>query len=225
VWPGATLLRQLQWLQVCPKPAKTERFHFKLRDVRRIIAHAEEPHKTFYWLAAETGMRVGELIGLRVDDFDLEDCRVSVRQSIWQGKPQTPKSEKALRSFALSPQLTEHLRQRLEQWRPNERRLLFATDRGTPWTLGNLAKRYFKPLLKELQIEVLRGTSFHAFRHTNSTLMDRAGIPVKIRQQRLGHADSSLTLDTYTHIDSADDRRFAKWMGETLLKQEDACVN
>ncbi len=51
---------------------------------------------------------------------------------------------------------------------------------------------------------------------------------MKVRPQRLGHADSRLTLDTYTHIDSADDRRFAKWVGEMLLKQEEeqqSCVN
>ena len=55
--------------------------------------------RTFYWLAVETGMRAGELCGLRVNDFDLERGLVSVRQSVWRGKFQSPKSENAVRCF------------------------------------------------------------------------------------------------------------------------------
>jgi integrase len=54
------------------------------------------------------------------------------------------------------------------------------------------------------------------FRHTNSTLMDCLGVPLKVRQQRLGHSDSSLTLDVYTHVASEDDVRVAEQMGGIL---------
>ena len=79
----------------------------------------------------------------------------------------------------------------LKRWTPNEKGLLFATRNGTPWDANLLVKRKLYPLLDSLGIE--RG-GLHAFRHTNSTLMDRLGAPLKLRQQRLGHSDPSLTL-------------------------------
>jgi integrase len=63
-------------------------------------------------------------------------------------------------------------------------------------------KLYPSALLDSLGIP--RG-GLHAFRHTNSTLMDRLGVPPKVRQQRLGHSDPSLTLGVYTHVASEDD--------------------
>jgi integrase len=91
--------------------------------------------------------------------------------------------------------------------------LLFATRNGTPWDANLLVKRKLYPLLDSLGVE--RG-GLHAFRHTNSTLMDRLGVPLKVRQQRLGHSDSSTTLDTYTRVDSADDVRFTEQLDGIL---------
>jgi integrase len=77
----------------------------------------------------------------------------------------------------------------------------------------SLVKRKLYPLLDSLGIE--RG-GLHAFRHTNSTLMDRLGVPLKVRQQRLGHSDPSLTLGVYAHVESEDDVRFAEQLDGIL---------
>lgn len=74
-------------------------------------------------------------------------------------------------------------------------------------------KRKLYPLLDSLGIE--RG-GLHAFRHTNSTLMDRLAVPLKVRQQRLGHSDPSLTLGVYTHVTSEDDVRVAAQLDAIL---------
>jgi integrase len=93
--------------------------------------------------------------------------------------------------------------------------LLFATRNGTPWDANLLVKRKLYPLLDSLGIE--RG-GLHAFRHTNSTLMDRLGVPLKVRQQRLGHSDPSLTLGVYTHAASEDDVRFVEQLDMMILR-------
>lgn len=51
----------------------------------------------------------------------------------------------------------------------------------------------------------------------NSTLMDRLGVPLKLRQERLGHSDPSLTLGVYTHVVGEDDLRFAEQL-DTILR-------
>jgi integrase len=186
---------------------------FTLDEVQRILAQAEEPYRTFYWLAAETGMRAGELCGSTVDDLDLERRLLYVRQSSWRGKLQSPKTENSIRVFALSAELLEHLKGYLLHWRPNAARLLFATRNGTPWDANILVKRKLRPLLVGLGIE---RCGLHAFRHTNETLMDRIGAPLKVRQERLGHSDPRLTLEVYTHVASEDDSRVASELGKVL---------
>jgi integrase len=198
---------------VLPKRHRVSRRFFSVEEVQRILASTPQPLSTFYWLAVESGMRAGELCGLRVNDFDLERGLVSVRQSVWRGKFQSPKSENAVRCFALSPRLLAHIADSLKRWKPNEKGLFFATRNGTPWDANLLVKRKLYPLLDSLGIE--RG-GLHAFRHTNSTLMDRLGVPLKLRQQRLGRSDPTLTLGTYTHIASEDDERFAEQLDGIL---------
>jgi len=198
---------------VLPKRRKVQRLFFTPEEVRRIVAAAEGAQRTFYWLAAETGMRAGELCGLRIEDLDLQRGLVLVRQSAWRGKIQTPKTENSVRTFALSPQLVEHLQGYLKTWRSNDARLLFATRNGTPWDANLLVRRKLHHLLATLGIQ---RCGLHAFRHTNSSLMDRLSVPLKVRQQRLGHSDPRLTLNVYTHVASEDDARVAAQLGELV---------
>jgi integrase len=192
---------------ILPKRHRVARRFFSVEEMQRILVSAPEPFHTFYWLAIETGMRAGELCGLRTSDFDFERGVVRVEHSVWRGKFQSPKSENARRCFALSPRLSNHVLEYIKHLRPNERDLLFATRNGTPWDPNLLLKRKLYPLLDSLGIE--RG-GLHAFRHANSTLMDRLGVPLKVRQQRLGHSDPSLTIGVYTHVHSEDDVRFVE---------------
>jgi integrase len=170
--------------------------------------------KSFYWLTAETGMRAGELCGLRIEDVDLGQSFVSVKQSVWRGKLQTPKTANSIRQFAISQKLASHLRAYLSTWRPNRLNLVFATKNGTSWDQNLVVKRKLRPLLESLGI---RRCGLHAFRHTNGSLMDRLNTPMKIRQERFGHAPgSSLTLGIYTHAVEEDDRLVAERLGEML---------
>jgi len=118
---------------VLPKVVRQARFFFTLDEIQRIIAAASGPLKSFYWLAAETGMRAGELCGLRIEDVDLGQCFVNVKQSVWRGKLQTPRTANSIRQFAISQKLASHLRAYLSTWRPNRLNLVFATKNGTPW--------------------------------------------------------------------------------------------
>lgn len=196
-----------------PKSRSPRRMTFTLDEVQRVLSAAEEPCRTFYWLAAETGMRAGELCALRAEDVDLEKPQVTVNQSAWRGRILDPKSANGIRCFSLSHPLAIHLGGFLLKWRPNDRRLLFASRNGTPWDANLLVKRKLHPLLEQLGIA---RCGLHAFRHANATLMDRLQVPMKVRQQRLGHSDPKITLGIYTHVASSDDTRIAMQLGEIL---------
>jgi integrase len=129
------------------------------------------------------------------------------------GKLQLPKSENAVPSLAISSELALHPRDFLARWKPNSNKLIFVTRNGTPWDPNLLVKRKLQPILKSLEI---RRCGLHAFRHANETFMDRLGVPLKVRQQRLGHSDSRLTLGVYTHVASEDDVKIAGQLGRIL---------
>src|ERR1700677_4539416 len=198
---------------ILPKITPQRRFFFTIEEIQRIIRAAEDPYRTLYWLAAETGMRAGELFGLRVEDIDLKVWVISVRQTVWRNVIQTPKTANSTRQFAISAALSTHLRSFLNTRRPNLLNLVFATKGGKPLDRGNVIRK-LHPLLESLKI---KHCGLHAFRHTNGSLMDRLQTPMKVRQERLGHAPGSdITMTAYTHTASEDDRRIAQQLGEIL---------
>ena len=81
-----------------------QRFFFSQREIQQILANAEERQRTWYGLAAETGLRAGELCGLTVDDLDLERRLLQVQRSAWRGKIGDPKTNDSIRVVELPPQ-------------------------------------------------------------------------------------------------------------------------
>src|SRR5208337_3380303 len=83
---------------------------------------------------------------------------------------------------------------------------------GKPLDNYNVVTWKLKPLLERIGITETRRMGLHAFRHCNATELDRMGAPIKVRQDRLGHADSETTFG-YTHAASEDHRRVAAELG------------
>jgi integrase len=214
---------------VLPKRGRSRAFFFTLEEVQRILSTGPfcvwpkvgsrptvvkpESVRLFYRLAAETGLRAGELCGLRVEDVDFKLGALHVRQSVWRGKVQTPKTDNAHRVVELSPQLLGHLKEYRDKWRPNPSGLLFVTRNGTPLDANLVVKRKLRPLLDALGIN---GGGLHSFRHANAAMLDTLNVPLKVRQERLGHSDSRLTLDVYTHTNREDRQHAAVELGRIL---------
>lgn len=199
---------------VLPSLNPTERRYLTLEEAKSIIVAASEPWRTLFWVVAETGLRASEAFGLRVDDADAEHGLVFVRQSVWRGKVQTPKTVNATRVVAVSPQLSDHLKAYLEtHWKPNAHRLLFVNQAGRPLSWKRVVEQRLHPILEKLSIP---RCGLHAFRHGVETVMDRWGVPLKVRQQRLGHSDPRTTLGVYTHAVGEDERKLAEKLGNVF---------
>jgi integrase len=197
---------------VLPKPRRAEARYFSADELQHILEAAEEPYRTFYWLAAETGMRAGELAGLRWEDVDVSEGVVSVRQSVWRGATQSPKSGNGVRTFAISSTLAARVGELRTRARADVP-FVFATRNGTPLDPNLLVKRKLRPLLDRLGIE---RAGLHAFRHANATLLSRLGAPVKVAQARLGHSDPRMTVGLYAHVVGEDDKKIAALLGDIL---------
>ena len=149
------------------------------------------------YLALATGMRQGELFGLRWEAVDFEHgflsvCATLTRDS--EGKPVLrPPKGKQQRRIDISPYvcklLKEHKRTQypLSPW-------VFSDTNGSPTRKDNFGYRVFRPLVKKAKIEKLR---FHDLRHSSATLGLAAGENIKVVQERLGHSSAKMTLDVY----------------------------
>jgi integrase len=166
--------------------------------------------EALYVLAVHTGMREGELLGLKWEDVDLERGVLRLRHALVReggrvnlGDLKTPKSRRSVRlTHAAAEALRNHLERQLEEmermgslYQPGG--LVFATESGTLINPSNLRNRSFKPLLKRASLPDI---CFHDLRHTCATLLFSQGTHPKLVQELLGHATIAMTLDTYSHF-------------------------
>lgn len=204
------VIRDLRGL-VMPRLLPVERPAFTMEQMKQIISAADEPFKTFFWLAAETGMRAGELCGLRWEDIN--DGKLQVRQSIWRGTTGSPKSLAGTRTMPLSTNLSVYLEGQRSSMASG---LLFRTNNGRPWDTRFIVRDKLHPLLERIGIPRVGGTGLHAFRHGNATHRLQQGEDVKTLAARLGHSDASITLRVYAHAAPGGGRELSDAMGAAL---------
>ena len=162
-------------------------------------------------MAVHTGLRQGELLGLRWTDVNLKGRRLSVSRSLKVTDHGLdfgpPKNGASRRSVPLSMTAVAALRaHRTRQNRENlatpgwrDVGLVFPNRVGSPMDLNNLYYRDYKPLLKRAGLDD-RGFTFHALRHTFATALFERGEHPKIVQSLLGHSSITQTMDTYSHL-------------------------
>lgn len=218
-----------------PKARRLRMRCYTMQEVKRVLAVTKGAERIFFWLAAETGLRAGELIALRASDVDAQNLSVEVSKAIWGRTEDSPKTEAGLRSICVSTRLGEAINEYLAG-RTNG--YLLQSDSGNPWDASNVLDRKLNTLLERLQIPKIdpkllakivgkdrtieqatrserRAASLglHSFRHTNATAMDSLAIQQQIRKQRLGHSGNSVT-ENYTHTFTQDERDAAEKLGE-----------
>ncbi len=192
-----------------PKCIGKEMSVLTLEQVEQLLDSAKgDRFEALYALAVTTGMRRGELLGLKWEDVDLNVGTVRVKRSLILIRGGLvfvpPKSAKSRRSITLTSGVVESLEkhkayqdeERLgKRWRKNS--LVFPTTVGTPIYPHHFVRRYFKKLLKKANLPDIR---FHDLRHTCATLLLTKSVHPKIVQEILGHSTISITLDTYSHV-------------------------
>ena len=163
-------------------------------------------------LAIHTGLRQGELLGLRWTDVDVDAGTLSVQRSLdADGTFNPPKRNKSRRTVKLTRQAVEALKlhrkdqneERLRAARWEDHGLVFPNRAGKPMDHNNLYHRDFKSLLKRAGLwseDKRRRFTFHSLRHTCATLLLSKNVHPKIVQEMLGHATITQTMDTYSHV-------------------------
>jgi integrase len=201
-----------------------------------LVAAAGDRLYALFALALSTGMRQGELFGLRWSDVDLERAELHIAVTRQKSRSQgltlvaAPKTESGRRTVplitgsatgdglnAVAMLKAHRMHQAAERltvgpaWTDHD--LVFCTPLGTPLDPSNVDRHVYAPLVKRARLPLIR---FHDLRHTAATNLLAAGVTVEVVSRMLGHADVATTLRFYRHVRPSEMRHAANVMSQLL---------
>ena len=180
------------------------------------IIKTDEKWYDFFYTELTTGLRKGEICGLKWEDFDESNGRLKIKRSVGRLKDGVlpvgdTKTETGTREITLPPSTAELLKNRREKaigdWIfPN---FYHPENPINPQS----AYTHLKVLLKKAELPLIR---FHDLRHTFATHAIAGGVDAKTLSSILGHTNASFTLDTYTHVTTDMQKSAAKIVGNFM---------
>jgi integrase len=197
------------------------------------------PYFTIFSLMLGTGLRPGEVLALKWEDFNPALGTLSIQRALESvaGKIsfKEPKTRGSRRLIKLPDDLTQQLLDHKAS-ASFQSTLMFPSENDTPLDIRNFDNRYFKPVLKSAKLgeyvtvkdedgnEKLKFVGkfrLYDLRHTHATLLLKANVNPKIVQERLGHSSITLTLDTYSHVLPGMQDEAANKLGKMLAFKRD----
>lgn len=167
------------------------------RGERRVSGYPE--YGLFVRFAAYTGLRAGELVGLRVKDLELLHRRVQVFQSASEayGELQVvPTKTYERRSVPIPRSFVDELAELVAGKAPDD--FVWVSPQGGPFRYSNWFKRHFRPAVT--RSDVPEATRFHDLRHSYAALLISQGAHPRAIMERMGHSTITVTLDNYGHM-------------------------
>lgn len=188
----------------------------------------EDRWGTAFLCSLGTGLREGEILGLRWQDVDIESATIVVNQALARTKSKglifdKPKTEESVRSIPLPADVLEAIKKhRVREIQKNlamgkqlkEKDLVFCTYKGTPIAPRNFQRKFSK--VKE-KAKIPDDVNLHALRHTYATRLLEQGADLPSVQELLGHADISTTR-IYTHVSQEHKRKAVDRLNGLLSK-------
>ncbi len=198
-----------------PSTPKKEQTVWTAEQIAKFLIEAKKVRNyRIYLVAIHTGMRQGEILGLRWSDINFESGIISVRQKLLKAGPKpefdSVKTQKSVRPILMTKELKIELK--IQQEIQNQEKedckcvdeklyedydLVFAQPNGRPIDGTNLTYREFNRILENAKLPKIK---FHGLRHSFATYLLTQGENPKIVQEMLGHSSIGITLDTYSHV-------------------------
>lgn len=195
-----------------PKVDRKEIEYWSEEEVQAFMSNLKSKnHALPIILALATGMRRGEILGLKWSHVDFDKKKISVYQQLkkdevgqWNLSPQL-KTSTSYRTIDIDEDTIELLKNHKKQQERDklkcgpdyeDNNLVCCTSTG-----GVIRPTYLRTVFnRTIEKSGVKKISFHGLRHTHATLLLRAGVHPKVVQERLGHRSIQTTLDTYSHV-------------------------
>lgn len=196
------IVRNPAALAAPPRVAQREEPAWDGDQARRFLASVKGHRlEALFTLALYTGMRQGEIIGLRWSDIDLVAGTLSVKRSLQRVEgvmvPLEPKTERSRRTIPLAGPVLEALAaHRTAQDGPIASMYVFTAPSGGPL----YPTAVYREFIEAAAAAGLPRVRFHSLRHTAGSLLVAAGVHPRVVMEMLGHSTIRLTMDTYSHV-------------------------
>ncbi|WP_286272812.1 site-specific integrase [Thalassotalea hakodatensis] len=181
------------------KPLKIEKTDvnpFSLEEVNKIIANVREDYSRYYLIRFLTGMRTGEIDGLKWKYVDFNNRMIKVRETIVAGECDYTKNDFSQREITMSQPVYDALKLQ-EQVSSSLSDYVFCTLSGQPIEHNNVTKRVWYPLLKRLGLEKRRP---YQSRHTAATLWLASGESPEWIAKQMGHSNTQMLFQVYSRF-------------------------
>jgi len=180
---------------------------FNQEEIFSIISAVTESMRCFFAIGFFTGMRTGEIIGLKWKDVNWDERIIKIRRSRRQGTETKPKTKSSIRDVEIIDVLFPYLT------RVDEASVyIFETSRGKPFnTTAKIGVWYWRPALEKLGIEY---RNLYQMRHTFASMMISHGEDILWVSNMLGHKDSSMTLQKYARYFKREDKKRATFLNQ-----------
>jgi len=175
-------------------------------EVKKLLESTDDRWRVIILMALSTGMRQGELLGLKWGDIDWTAKQVHVRQQYTCGRLCELKTKSSRRSIGLSNELTLELKKWKLRCPKGEHDLVFPSGAGNHENHGNLLRRGFYPALRRAG---LRKITFHSLRHSFASFLIAKNVHPKRIQALMGHSSIKITMDVYGHLMKDSDNEAA----------------
>ena len=200
-----------------PRAPKRTMLFLAPEQVKQLAAAIDSHYRLLILTAAYTGLRFGELAGLRRSDLDPLHATLKVERALKQDGSFGPTKTHAVRTIKLPAFLTQLLADHTAKLSGGTEALLFTTKRGHALGRHVFYRRVFKPAVRAALPKALHGFRFHDLRHTCASFMLSNGAHLLQVKERLGHESITTTADHYGHIAPA--------LGDALADALDAAYN
>jgi integrase len=178
-------------------------------DFKRAVMQLNPRSRRIVVVAALTGLRWGELVGLRREDVNFPRNKIRVTRSLYKGIPQTPKSEQSVRDIDMGP-----IVRRILHEVPWSEGLVFSSDGTTPIGGGPWLKQQWRRAQK--LVGVRQPIRWHDLRHQYVSLLIASGKSPKYIAEQAGHASAGFTLDRYGHLFASISTTPVEWPEDLL---------
>jgi integrase len=193
-------------------------------EVSALLTELPEPARTIALIAATTGLRRGELFGLKWEDVDFENRKVHIRRSVVDQQIGEPKTVGSKRPLPIPEQVVDALR----SWRESapyrkDEHWVFASDfhiGKTPLWPNTVLVRHIKPAAERAGIT--KSIGWHTFRRTFATLLESSGAGLKTLQELMRHSTPTVTLGIYAQAITEDKRTAQEKVTELFRLQATA---
>jgi integrase len=209
-----------------PSTSRERLVPLSVEQVRRVAEAVPPRCKAMVLTQAGLGLRIGELLALRVDDVDFLRRTVRIEWQIPPGertrsRPKTPTSR---RTIPLPQVVSEALAEHIRQFPPAADGTLFTTSTGRVYSHAYYGAQLFKNAIRALP-DVPDSTTTHDLRHHYASVLLAAGRSVIEVAERLGHENATLVLTTYGHLIQGQDDRTRQAIDEAWTAQNETATS